>query len=172
MRQRKAEIEEHKKGRKKEKKRKRIRKLRIFFSFLFFYYYYFYLFIKHSHICYRGHRFFTRCANFDRVLILFFYFSQSKLVASHNEMPNQFYSSSNFLFLSTMFFFFFFTFESVSIGWKRCFPLSLILRRDDLKFLTPSQARRESYTQHGVNFAFPVNCRSNLQSCRLFLIEF
>lgn len=112
------------KGKKERKKRKRIRKLRIFFSFLFFYYYYFYLFIKHSHICYRGHRFFTRCANFDRVLILFFYFSQSKLVASHNEMPNQFYSSSNFLFLSTMFFFFLYVWKC--FHWlETVFPLTI-----------------------------------------------
>lgn len=119
------------KGKKGKKKRKRIRKLRIFFfffSFLFFYYYYFYLFIKHSHICYRGHRFFTRFrANFDRVLILSFYFSQSKLVASHNEMPNQFYSSSNFLFLSTMFHeVFFFLYVWKCFRWlETVFPLTI-----------------------------------------------
>lgn len=91
---RKAETEKH------EKKKERIRiKLRIFF-FFFFYYYYFYLFIKHSHMLSRS-SIFHSMREFRSSFT--FYFSQSKLVASHNEMPNQFYSS-NFLFLSTMFY--------------------------------------------------------------------
>lgn len=125
---RKAETEKH------EKKKERIRiKLRIFF---FFYYYYFYLFIKHSHMLSRS-SIFHSMREFRSSFT--FYFSQSKLVASHNEMPNQFYlqifSSSRFTR--------FFTFENVSVAWKRF--LLPILRRDDFKFLS-TPARRESYT--------------------------
>lgn len=127
---RKAETEKH------EKKKERIRiKLRIFF---FFYYYYFYLFIKHSHMLSRS-SIFHSMREFRSSFT--FYFSQSKLVASHNEMPNQFYlqifSSSRQCFTR------FFTFENVSVAWKRF--LLPILRRDDFKFLS-TPARRESYT--------------------------
>lgn len=130
------EQDQWEKQRQKSTKRKKKNSNKTSNLFFFFYYYYFYLFIKHSHMLSRS-SIFHSMREFRSSFT--FYFSQSKLVASHNEMPNQFYlqifSSSRFTR--------FFTFENVSVAWKRFFLP--ILRRDDFKFLS-TPARRESYT--------------------------
>lgn len=132
------EQDQWEKQRQKSTKRKKKNSNKTSNLFFFFYYYYFYLFIKHSHMLSRS-SIFHSMREFRSSFT--FYFSQSKLVASHNEMPNQFYlqifSSSRQCFTR------FFTFENVSVAWKRF--LLPILRRDDFKFLS-TPARRESYT--------------------------
>lgn len=129
---RKAETEKH------EKKKERIRiKLRIFFFFFFIITISIYL--LNTRTCYRGHRFFTRCANFDRVLP-FISPKANWLLRTMKCRINfilQIFSSSRQCFTR------FFTFENVSVAWKRF--LLPILRRDDFKFLS-TPARRESYT--------------------------
>lgn len=84
-----------------------------------------------------------------------FYFSQSKLVASHNEMPNQFYlqifSSSRQCFTR------FFTFENVSVAWKRFVSLTDSSTRRFQIFIHSSTSRVVHVARR--NFAFPVNCR-------------
>lgn len=126
---RKAETEKH------EKKKKRIRiKLRIFF---FFFIITISIYLLNTRTCYRGHRFFTRCANFDRVLPF--------ISPKANWLLRTMKCRINFIFKFSL------PLDNVLRDFLRL-KMFLLLGNgfsyrffDDFKFLS-TPARRESYT--------------------------